>query len=388
MRLTNLPSAEPRIKVVQGRTYEIHTYDIDNCYPQRMLSLINASGTAKSAVKLLAKYIVGKGFADLSFFKAKINPKNLTADKLLRRLAADKGQFRGFAIHVNWNASYKVESAFYVPFENCRLGADNHEGQIAIHSDWDAWKSNRRVKKDEIEFIDRFDPNPVMIEEQVLAAGGWDKYKGQIYWYSDDFESYPLASIDPVIEPVKAEIESDRTTTSNLRNNFTAKVIFGNVGEFEDEEEREVFTKGVKAFVGPDGEQAMIAEVKTKDELPVIIPIVTNLNDKLFEYTDKKVSSRIIQYFNQPSILHSIMDVKSFNVQQMSDSMAYYNGITQDERILMEEVFAEIFVNFKDNINPTGNYQVTQLQYDIPIPETKTETITEDDSNKPTDINS
>ncbi len=382
MRLTNLPSAEPRIKVFQGKRYGIHTYDRDNCYPQRMNSLNNASSTAKACINLLAKYIVGKGFADLGFYKAKINRSNLTADKLLRRVAADKAEYRGFAMHINWNANYKIDSVYYIPFENCRLGCDEHEGQVAIHPDWDGWKTNRWVNREQIEFLDRFNPEPLEIEKQVEAAGGWSNYKGQVYWFSADFESYPLSSGDAVIEPIKAEIESDRTTTSNLRNNFTAKNIFANIGEFEDAEERNGFIAGLKTFVGPDGEQIMVAEAKTKEEVPQVIPITSNLNDKLFEYTDKKVTNKIIQYFNQPAILHSVMDVKSFNVQQMSDSMAYYNGVTEDERIIMEEVFQEIFSYFKDNINPTGNYQVTPLKYDFPVP--TTETITGDGSTTPT----
>lgn len=360
MKSTNLPSAEPRIKKVDVKSLGIKGYDEDNAYPQRIISLVNASSTTKQAIGIYAKFIAGGGFADKAFYKTKINRKGLTPDKLLKRVAKDYATFQGFALLVNWNALFQIDSIFYVPFENVRMGAKDteFEGKYALCSDWDG-----NPKKAGMEWKYSFNSIPDIIQAQVDAAGGWDSYPGQVYYVSADFEVYPLASCDAVVEPMQAEIASDRTSTKNLKNNFALKNIFVSIGEAESEEERDGFIENMKTFIGPDGEQVMLCEAPNKDSVPQIMSVENSLNDKIFQYTDEKSARKIIRHYLQPAILHSITDGGYFNQQQLQDSMDYYNGITKDERILIEEVFHEIFSLYREDINPTKNYQPIPLSY-------------------------
>ncbi|WP_207425999.1 hypothetical protein [Pedobacter sp. SYSU D00535] len=355
-KVTNLPGTEPRIKKVDVKKYSIAGYDVDNAYPQRIMELINASSTAKQAVGIYADFIAGEGFADLNLYKLKVNSRGLTADDLLNRVASDFAPFKGFAIHVNWNAAFEIDSLYYTPFENVRKGIEDYAGRYAVHSDW-----RGKVKKEEIEYVYPFNPDPAVIQAQVDAEGGWDKYNGQLYYFSADYEAYPLASCDAVIEPMKAEIASDKTTTSNLENNFALKNIYVNKGEFQTEEERREFIEGLKAFMGPEGEQVMVAECETTENTPEVLKIESALNDKLFAYTDDKVLKKIIRHYKQPGILHSITDGGYFNQQQLQDAMNYYNGITRKDRILMERVFEELFLLFKEQV--TDDFQIKPLTY-------------------------
>lgn len=358
-KATNLPGAEPRIKKVNVRQYRVEAYDIDNAYPQRMISLVNACSTAKQAVEIKADFISGEGFADLSLYNLILNSKGLTADDLLNRNVSDYALHRGLAIHVNWNAAYEIDSLYYIPFENVRKGIEEYGGMYAIYPNW---KSDfGRVKREEIEYHYPFNPDPDIIQAQVDLSGGWENYKGQVYYFSADYEAYPLSSVDEVIKSMEAEIASDNTTESNLRNNFSLKYIFINKGEFETEEERTDFKDGMKVFTGPDGEQIMIAECQSDEDKPEVIKLESSLNDKLFEATDNKVLRKIIRRFKQPAILHSITDGGYFNQQQLQDAMDYYNGIVKKERILMERIYSQLFLLFKEQV--TTNFELKPLSY-------------------------
>ncbi|MDF3076124.1 MAG: hypothetical protein K0S09_13 [Sphingobacteriaceae bacterium] len=365
-KITNLPQYPSRILKADVKNLGIVAYDVDNGYPQRMVTLVNACSTAKSAINKLSSFTIGRGFKDVDFYKAYINDKRLTCDKLLRRLSADKSMFRGFAIHVNWNALYQVESVNYVPFEYCRVGDEEmNPGKICVSPLWFVVDSVKRKKitPEDIEAIDRYNPDPAVIEEQVNAAGGWDNYKGQVYWHSDDFESYPLSSIDPVVESVIAEIESDKTTTNNLKNNFQLKTIWVEKGKFEDEREREEHTAEIQKFIGSEGNPVAVVESTDPEgnDIPQLMPFTSALNDKLFEYTDTKVRQKIYRSFEQDGALHSDTRTISFNKDNITSAYTMYNNITQPVRDVFEEVFKEIFTRFKEPINKTDDYTIIPL---------------------------
>ncbi|MFD2961620.1 MULTISPECIES: hypothetical protein [Olivibacter] len=367
--IASIPKNQVRKTYAKVKQYDIQAYDEDNLYPQRMDDILKASSTTFSCVRVYAKFIRGKGFKDTTFYKSVINDEGLTCDKLLRKLSEDFAEYQGFVILVNYNALYQISELYFGPFENYRLGLDetDHAGLIAEYFDWPR-KIKNSIKKDDIKWYHPFNPDPVIIEKQVLAAGGWENYNGQIFYYSVDQNGYPLCSFDPVLESVLAEVDSDRTTRNNLKNNFSAKTVYIRKGKFEDEDERQEFLGNLKTFVGPDGSQIMMIETEGETgsggediDAPEIKEIPSALNDKLFEYTDNKVMRKIMRNYLIPAILLSITDGGYFNQQQLQDATRYFNTITVDERILFEEVFRRLGQLFHTTINPSGDYSMMEL---------------------------
>lgn len=369
-RIKNLADAPPRIVAVDVSKFAIRSYGADNGYPQRMLNLYNAAGSAKMCARLCARYIVGKGFEHKTFYDAAINDKGLTPDKLIRRLAIDKARFRGFAFQVNYNALYEISSVNYIPFEHCREGVkisdeNNKKGQIAISKNWYN-SSNPKASKsvEDIYYLYKYNPDPEQIEKEISEVGGWENYKGQIFYDSDDFDEYPLATIDPVLDDVESEIESAITRKGNLKNNFRLKNIWVEKGIPADDAEEDKVVNGIKKFVGSEGDD--LAVVFSKDpegkDAPTLIPLTNALNDKLFQYTDETARLKIYTQFGQPAILHSdYQGTNGYNEGQLPQSMKYYNAYTDPDRILFEEVFTEIFNRFEYNINPEKLYALIPL---------------------------
>jgi hypothetical protein len=74
------------------------------------------------------------------------------------------------------------------------------------------------IKKDLI--IDKYNPNTKVIDAQVVAAGGWSKYKGQILHLNSDFsELYSLSDVDSVIYDADSEFQALFKNTG-LRKGF------------------------------------------------------------------------------------------------------------------------------------------------------------------------
>ena len=190
---TYLPQIERRIFVRPNQSFGILNYDLDNAYPQRMLELVGASPTAKDCWNKRAKFISGNGFELTDLGKQIINNKGLTLGKLLKAVAADKALFTGFGIHVNYNANFRIVSANYVRFEDIRLGDPDNpatKGKYALYPDWGR-KTWKNITRNKIAFLDKYDPDPESITQQVIAAGGWNNYKGQLYYFNPAIDDYP-----------------------------------------------------------------------------------------------------------------------------------------------------------------------------------------------------
>ena len=67
------------------------------------------------------------------------------------------------------------------------LDEEGNFTKIALHPDWGRRNLlSRRWRREDIDFIDLYNPDPEVIEQQVTAAGGWENYKGQIFYYSNE----------------------------------------------------------------------------------------------------------------------------------------------------------------------------------------------------------
>lgn len=365
--LTNNTKIQPRV-VSKGSTPEgVLPYDIDNAYPQRMMVFIDSSGQATRCVKLLEKFYVGGGFRQESFWKSILNERGLTGDKLLRKVAKDKATFNGIALHVNWNANYKIDSISVVPFEHCRLSKQDdmqYSGKIAVYSDWAKWEKNK-IEKKWIEWIDIFNPMPEVIQDQVEAAGGWDKYKGQIYYYScEGDQEYPKSPFDSVIEDVDSDAQAKLFKNKNIRNNFLAFYIGKYKGRFETDQEREEFSTSINAHQGAQRAGGVfLIELDGQEDSFTLEKMDTANLEKLYQYTEESVRDNIRRVILAPQVLVGDFTAGKLGTsQEIQDAVNYFNAATSDDRREIEEVMTEIFAYWKDpSVNPANDYSIIPI---------------------------
>ena len=375
---TYLPQIERRILVRPNQTYGILNYDLDNAYPQRMLELVAASPTAKDCWNKRAKFITGNGFEEKALGKQMVNEKGLTLAKLLKALATDKALFTGFGIHVNYNANFKISSINYVKFEDIRMGDTDNEdtaNKYALYSDWGrkTWKNIMRSK---ITFLDKYNPDPAVIQQQVADAGGWKHYKGQLLYFNPEVDDYPLIEADSVWEDFETEagikIFNNREVTTGF---LPSTMLFMQARREEADNSRpdadeygglntpSQLEKDLGAFQGTKSAQKIIViEYEDENTKPEFKAYPIQNNDKLFETTERSVEARIIKGFSVPKeLINSEKSSGLSNGSEKKEAIIEFNDNTSPDRLELSETFAELFSHFHMNINPADNWTITPV---------------------------
>ncbi|MDB5158775.1 MAG: hypothetical protein JWR50_3482 [Mucilaginibacter sp.] len=378
---TYLPQIERRILVRPNQTFGILNFDLDNAYPQRMLELVAGSPTAKDCWNKRAKFIAGNGFEEKDLGKQVINQKGLTLAKLLKAIATDKALFSGFGIHINYNANYKIASVNYVKFEDIRMGdtdCPDTADKFALYADWGrkTWKNIMRSK---ILFLDKYNPDPEAIKQQVAAAGGWQNYKGQLYYFNPEVDDYPLIEADSVWEDFETEagikIFNNREVTTGF---LPSTMLFmqsrreeadnskPDSGEQTFSNQPSQLEKDLGAFQGAKSAQKIIViEYEDESQKPEFKPYAIQNNDKLFETTERSVEARIIKGFSVPKELINAEKTSGLsNGGEKKEAIREFNDNTAPDRLEIAEVFAEIFSHFYLDLNPSSNWNI------VPVPAT------------------
>jgi len=365
---------------------QIHQNGIDNAYPDRIERIIDNSPTAKAGTKLLRKYIVGKGFSgNLNDFIVN-KEKNITLKEFLFKVAHSYSRQNGVFIHVNYNLAGKIISLDVLPYSHCRKGKKDdakYVGKIAIYDNWSG--ENGAIKKDKIQRIDIYNPLENIITSQVNKANGIDQYKGQVMFYNPEETDYPLAHIDPVMNDADSEYRSGNFKNLSLRKGFFGKKIVVtppmvdgdlknnsnlDADQLEEkrlaESERENFRTSMQSFVGSDNADGMLhleMEFEGDDisKIMSFIDVKTDINDKLFEYTEKSAANNICKSLeNIPKILIENPETSVFGQsgEMLKSAKLFYQEQTEENRGGIEnkilKPLMKIFEGFeypKDGLN-------------------------------------
>lgn len=379
---TYLPQIERRILVRPNQTFGILNYDMDNAYPQRMLELVAGSPTAKDCWNKRAKFIAGNGFEQPGLGKQIINPNGLTLAKLLKAIATDKSLFTGFGIHLNYNANFKIASVNYIKFEDIRMGdtdCPDTNGKFAVYSDWGR-KTWKNIMRNKITFLDAYDPNPEVIKQQVIDAGGWENYKGQLLYCNTEINDYPLIEADSVWEDFETEagikifnnrevstgflpstmlfMQSRREEADNTRPDSDEQHYYNTPSQLEQD---------LGAFQGTKSSQKIIViEYEDENSKPEFQPYSIQNNDKLFESTEKSVEARIIKGFSIPKeLINSEKASGLSNGGEKKEAIKEFNDSTEADRLELSETIADVFSRFYTNINPSGNWNILPISTNV-----------------------
>lgn len=315
----------------------IRSYGLDNFYPQIILQRLYASGNTTNAVEKTTKFVKGDGFLSPSIARAKCNQRQ-TFNQLLSEIAWSLTVFRGFALHLNFNLLGQVTSIHHVPFEYCRIGEGEHDGQIAVFKDW-AGEYYKNLPLSEIDYIDQWSPGFAAWEIEDLTA-----YKGQIYYYSEDFGGYPAASFDPIVEEVETDARMKNYNLNVVKSGFSASHILEYPGRIETKEDEKRISEAVEPNMGDEGAGSiMVVENPGGDTTPLRLHNVALADrDKMYLTTKEAVKSAIYNMYDIPPVLRGDERSGLFNQEQMVDAYTYFNEITKASRETIEEVLNEI----------------------------------------------
>src|SRR3972149_8897487 len=188
---SSLTGVVKRIEVKPNKTEGVDSFDTNNDYPQRVVDIINSSGTASLCVNMMAKFIFGNGFKDVNLSNFVINKKGETVDDLLKKMSRSIAFFNGLSIHVGFNGLGEKTQLTPTDFQTVRFTNEENKEQknmFALHDDWQKEKVYPKFKKEDIVFLNKYNPNKV--QEQVEETAGetlidkWRNYKGQLFYWT------------------------------------------------------------------------------------------------------------------------------------------------------------------------------------------------------------
>lgn len=372
-----------RVDVRYLQTLGIQTYGEDNLYPQTFRNILAASSTGAECLDRFADFIEGNGFRDVPFSESVVNRKGDTADDIHALVCRDVAYYNGLALHVNYNIYGDIVELHHVPFENCRLAEsdDNgYVGKIAIHPDWSGQKTRGgkviKVAKENIDYIDVFNPDKRVVAAQIEAAGGIEYYKGQVLWVSlSGKDIYPTGKGDRVVTEMSTDEGLANVKYRNVRNNFLpAAMIFTKKGtnitfdqdgnEIDSRDDDDSFSDSLLQLQG-DTNSGKLMEVtlETDEDKPEVVTLNSQNYDKEFTVTDISVTERIYSAFGQEPWYCIRIGKVGFSGDILEDAFEYYNSIVSKQQRLIERTFARVFRHFYEAVNASNDFSVEPLKY-------------------------
>ena len=372
-----------RVDVRYLQTLGIQTYGEDNLYPQTFRNILAASSTGAECLDRFADFIEGNGFRDVPFSESVVNRKGDTADDIHALVCRDVAYYNGLALHVNYNIYGDIVELHHVPFENCRLVESDdsgYVGKIAIHPDWSGQKTRGgkviKVAKENIDYIDVFNPDKRVVAAQIEAAGGIEYYKGQVLWVSlSGKDIYPTGKGDRVVTEMSTDEGLANVKYRNVRNNFLpAAMIFTKKGtnitfdqdgnEIDSRDDDDSFSDSLLQLQGDTNcGKLMEVTLETDEDKPEVVSLNSQNYDKEFTVTDISVTERIYSAFGQEPWYCIRVGKVGFSGDILEDAFEYYNSIVSKQQRLIERTFARVFRHFYEAVNASNDFSVQPLKY-------------------------
>jgi len=313
--------------ITWDKKLEIYSNGEGNDYPERMERYRVNSVTATMASKIMKQYVIGKGFGEADNLIIGGNKLIDIALDITSSIVDDNGVF----IHVGYNANFEVSDFKVVPFKQCRIGekdSQEYNGKILVYKDW----NENKIDKNKIITYNVFNPNKDVIKYQAgikdndtdaIIIEKMAKYKGQIFFYNAHKNYYyPLSRLHSVAVDCDSEYLASKYKNQITRRSFFGKTLVitrpllddsfiphaKNSTEYQREYARlesevEKTDETLKQFMGADNAGGILRmEVDYKgDKLEDAIlfkNIETDINDKVFEFTEKSVMEKILMAHN------------------------------------------------------------------------------------------
>lgn len=384
MRVRDLKKkSSRRLDANYSYALDIQTYGDDNLYPQTLRDIISASSTGSECSDRFADFIEGNGFNNELFSGYVVNRKGQTADDIHALVCKDVSLYNGMALHVNYNVYGEIVELHHIPFENCRLMEEDDNGyvaKIAVHPDWTGKKTHKgkaiRVTKENIDYIDVFNPVKEVVLAQIESAGGIEYYKGQVLWVSMAGNNiYPVGKGDRVVTEMSTDEGLANVKYRNVRNNFlpsgmvitkkgTHTTFDENGKEVEDASGNDSFSDMLVQLQGDTNSNKLLdVTLESDEEKPEFVPIVTQNYDKEFTVTDASVVERIYSAYGQEPWYCIRIGKVGFSGDILEDAFEYYNSIVSKQQRLIERTFERLFRYWYEVANPSNDYSVQPLKY-------------------------
>ncbi len=342
----------------------------DNLKPIIIENLIDHSATALLCSSMYSSFLTGGGFEIGSpELQAKNNLwQEIRLNDLLQSVSSVVSRHRGCFIHVQYNAAYEKENFKIIPYSLCRIGkkdSNEYSGKVVVSEK--GW--GRYLRAGDLKVFDAYNPNPRVIQAQVDYAGGWSNYKGQILFFKlDDKHNYPRSFIETVYAFADVEHHMGLYYNSTVKRSFENTTIVRH-RQFPSVEEQNRFDENIKKMTGLENTSSiMIVEDEWDDERDKsgnfkFDTLKNEIEPQKYEHFENSSANYIRKAYKIPKQLVDFTQGKLGDTsgEGLRTMQAIYNTLTAEDRLKISNLFAELFRNYKININPSENWEIKQF---------------------------
>jgi hypothetical protein len=327
----------------------LYFYGFDNRLPNKLMSWVLDSGTAKKAQAKRATYIAADGFLEKTQADFKINQKQ-TANELLDEISGYQSYFKGFALKVIRDGNRKPVRLEPFPFQDIRKKTDgSFIYNPTLSSDkYDKSKEVVIAEFKSFEISEADFVNTVKTGELIYA-----------YKKSADNPQYPIPDYYAGIEDIRSSSELQKFDYETVMNAFITSAMLTIIGEMDDTEkdeggmterdyimdELEKFTGEVKDANGVSGRMRMlIMTAKTKDHVPVLTPfdakVIIDASNSKREIIDRAVC----RLFAVHPVLIGFADAQLLgNMQALANASNELANDVLNDQLLISETLKKVF---------------------------------------------
>lgn len=384
-----------RLSILRSSAQGIYHYGGDNNYPRKIMQSADRSSSLVTARNKQAQFVQGLGFSGATAMDVKndtaivINSKGQTAYDLLKFCADQKSNIN-IAIHVNYNQLGEAVEFNLIQYDFVRRKIKTSKDKFVKHIITNIWhlendysqygyaakimEFNKWVKDKEenlsfiaIECFD-YNPDPLIVREQIELSGGIDNYSGQLFYMKRTEDIYQKALYDSVADDFQFLAETKLSSLSNIQNGYSAGGIFKYFGnttgtkEISELKKKLENTRGAKNFG-----RILALEIPSSADMKVPVnmfePTEMQNIDKLFSDQKKDARENIKSLYTIPNALIGKDTEGNFATQKMHETFDFYNTVTEP---LRQELEIELTTLFKNSIfasQITLPIEIEPLQY-------------------------
>ena len=342
----------------------------DNLKPLVIENLIRNSPTATQCNWLYGRFLVGAGF-EVDLTKVNLKPESVlvySPNNLLFDVGEDIAKFQSACVHVRYNANLQKISFRVLPRMNVRKGkvdsADYAGKYLYSKKGW-----GKQLKKDEIICFDAYNPRPEVIAKQIEAAGGIQKWNGQVMFISMSSKYvYPFPLIETAYLFADTEYQMGMYYNSTARRGFEDITIVRH-GAFPDKKSEEDLINNLKEIRGFEnaGSILKIEDKFDNDTTPDgnfrFDKITNNATPQKYDAIQSACSNYIRKaYKNIPPQLVDYIQGKLGNTtgEDLIKAQSVYNATLSSDQEILEQYMAELFDNYVQDINPNKTWTIKQ----------------------------
>ncbi len=373
-----------RLPIFRSFCKGIYLYGMDNNYPRKIIQSADRSSMLVTVRNKQSQFIAGQGFPGATSQDVKegtavvVNSKGQTAYNLLQFCAEQKSNIN-IAIHVNYNVLGEAVEFNFIQYDFVRRKmqrkGDKYDRYIITniwhlendHSNYNnyskiqnfnKWVESEKKNQDfpAVECF-AYDPDPLIVREQIELSGGIENYSGQLFYMKRTEDVYQKATYDSVADKYQFLAESDLASLSNIQNGYSASGVFKYPGNMDDSKEIADLKAKLNNTKGAQN-TGRILTVKMPANADNAIPSnlfeSTELQniDKLYETQSNRAEDGIQQLYTIPNSLIGKDTEGNFATQKMEEAFDFYNAVTESFRQELEIELTTLFRNsiFADQV--------------------------------------